>query len=325
MAYSPTNWVNGVTPINAANLNKIEQGIAAAEISGTIPDATTTVKGKIMLAGDLAGTADLPTVPLAVKTNAVDQTIGGNKTFSNPLTVATPTINSHATTKLYVDSAVAGATIVDATTSVKGKIQLGGDLAGTSAAPTVPGLALKANIASPTLTGTPLAPTAGAGTNTTQIATTAFVTGAVNGVTTGFAPLSSPNFTGTPTAPTATAGTNTTQVATTAYVDTGLNLKANANNAVLTGTVTVPDNALPMSKVSGLSSALANKPDLTSGILSLATAPSGYTHHEFCPGNVMTTPTMRSDIRVVWHKSTAPTAGSRPNALPRDGWIVWDG
>ena len=40
------------------------------------------------------------------------------------------------------------------------------------------GLALKANLASPSLTGTPTAPTATAGTNTTQIATTAFVTGA---------------------------------------------------------------------------------------------------------------------------------------------------
>lgn len=41
-------------------------------------------------------------------------------------------------------------------------------------------LALKANLASPTLTGTPTAPTATAGTNTTQIATTAFVKTAVD-------------------------------------------------------------------------------------------------------------------------------------------------
>ena len=41
-------------------------------------------------------------------------------------------------------------------------------------------LALKANLASPTFTGTPKAPTATAGTNTTQIATTAFVTNAVS-------------------------------------------------------------------------------------------------------------------------------------------------
>jgi len=30
MAYVPTNWQDGVTPVNAANLNKLEQGLAAA-------------------------------------------------------------------------------------------------------------------------------------------------------------------------------------------------------------------------------------------------------------------------------------------------------
>ena len=38
----------------------------------------------------------------------------------------------------------------------------------------------KADTTSPTFTGTPVAPTAGAGTNTTQIATTAFVTAALS-------------------------------------------------------------------------------------------------------------------------------------------------
>lgn len=70
----------------------------------------------------------------------------------------------------------------------------------------------KADAANAALTGTPTAPTASAGTNTTQIATTAFVTGA------GFAPLASPTFTGTPAAPTAASGTNTTQIATTEFV-----------------------------------------------------------------------------------------------------------
>ena len=45
----------------------------------------------------------------------------------------------------------------------------------------------KANIASPTFTGTPKAPTADAGTNTTQIATTAFVQSAVAAASTGAA------------------------------------------------------------------------------------------------------------------------------------------
>ena len=75
-------------------------------------------------------------------------------------------------------------------------------------------LDLKANLASPTFTGTPNAPTAAKATNTTQIATTAFVKTVVG----DYAPKASPDLTGTPTAPTATAGTNTTQIATTAFV-----------------------------------------------------------------------------------------------------------
>ena len=83
-----------------------------------------------------------------------------------------------------------------------------------SAIPSATDLAGKAPLASPALTGTPTAPTAGSGTNTTQIATTAFVTTDLAGK----APLSSPALTGTPTAPTAGSGTNTTQIATTAFV-----------------------------------------------------------------------------------------------------------
>ena len=72
--------------------------------------------------------------------------------------------------------------------------------------------------ASPALTGTPTAPTAGQGTNTTQVATTEFVNAEIAADTASKAPLASPTFTGTPAAPTASAGTNTTQVATTAFV-----------------------------------------------------------------------------------------------------------
>lgn len=101
----------------------------------------------------------------------------------------------------------------------------------------------KAPLASPTFTGTPAAPTPAADTNTTQVATTAFVVGqasasnpvmngavAIGGslkfaradhvhpVDTSRAPLASPTFTGTPAAPTPANGTNTTQIATTAFV-----------------------------------------------------------------------------------------------------------
>jgi len=50
---------------------------------------------------------------------------------------------------------------------------------------TITNLALKANIASPTFTGTPAAPTAAPGTNTTQIATTAFVIANAGGISDG--------------------------------------------------------------------------------------------------------------------------------------------
>ena len=58
------------------------------------------------------------------------------------------------------------------------------------------------------------ATTANAGTNTTQVATTAFV-GTANDT---LAPKANPALTGTPTAPTAATTTNTTQIATTAFV-----------------------------------------------------------------------------------------------------------
>ena len=78
--------------------------------------------------------------------------------------------------------------------------------------------ATKANLASPTFTGVPAAPTATAGTNTTQVATTAFVTDAASTAISTKANIASPTFTGVPAAPTASATTNTTQVATTAFV-----------------------------------------------------------------------------------------------------------
>ncbi len=83
-------------------------------------------------------------------------------------------------------------------------------------------LSTYAPLASPTLTGVPAAPTAADNTNTTQIATTAFVTAMELGLVGVYAPVASPTLTGTPAAPTAAADTNTTQIATTAYVQTEL-------------------------------------------------------------------------------------------------------
>ena len=79
-------------------------------------------------------------------------------------------------------------------------------------------LSAKADLAGPTFTGTPLGPTASAGTNTTQLATTAFVDAS-------FATKASPTFTGsvnltgaTTTAATPADSSDNQTVATTAHV-----------------------------------------------------------------------------------------------------------
>jgi len=72
---------------------------------GSTPDATETVKGKLKLAGDLAGTADLPTVPeLANKANIASPTFTG--------TVTTPAIVVSSETASRV-------AIIDASKNVK--------------------------------------------------------------------------------------------------------------------------------------------------------------------------------------------------------------
>jgi hypothetical protein len=68
-------------------------------------------------------------------------------------------------------------------------------------------LAAKAPLASPTFTGTPAAPTAAGGTNTTQIATTAFVTSAVSSAVSGLLELKDNlDCSGNPNYPSASAG-----------------------------------------------------------------------------------------------------------------------
>ena len=121
-------------------------------------------------------------------------------------------------------------------------------------------LDLKANLASPALTGTPTVPTAAADTNTTQVATTAFVLGQTSSTSpvmdgtaavgtstryarsdhvhptdTTLAPKASPALTGTPTVPTAAVDTNTTQAASTAFVIA----QAGSATPLVDGTATV--------------------------------------------------------------------------------------
>ena len=79
----------------------------------------------------------------------------------------------------------------------------------------------KADKNSPSFTGAPTAPTASSSTNSTQIATTAFVQGLIQGIQTalsGKADKNSPSFTGTPKSPTPPSSDISTRIATTAFV-----------------------------------------------------------------------------------------------------------
>jgi len=122
---------------------------------------------------------------------------------------------------------------------------------------------LKAPLASPSLTGTPLTTTQATGTRaatgaSTQIANSTYVRNVAGEIYTALdlkAPLASPTLTGTPLTPTAAAETNNTQIASTAYVTSGIGsavttvnaalaLKAPLASPGLTGTPTAPTAAV---------------------------------------------------------------------------------
>lgn len=100
---------------------------------GSVGDATSSVKGVLQLAGDLGGTAAVPTVPgLANKiSTSARGAVNGVASLDN-------------TGRVPIAQLPAGYE-ADATTTTKGIVQLAGDLGGTAAAPTVPGLASKAD------------------------------------------------------------------------------------------------------------------------------------------------------------------------------------
>ncbi|SPF82154.1 Phage tail fiber protein [Pseudomonas phage GP100] len=133
---------------------------------------------------------------------------------------------------ITVSGAVTGSVAIDGSADVGITAVVGSTLQAT--------LDSKAPLASPTLTGVPLAPTAAPGTNTTQLATTAFVDAArvvLVAADALKAPLASPALTGIPTAPTAAVGTNTTQVATMAAIQARILGTVSQSAGVPTGAI----------------------------------------------------------------------------------------
>jgi hypothetical protein len=232
----------GTSDVLYPTQNAVKSYVDGQIVASSTPDATTAVKGKVQLAGDLTGTAESPSVAAGAittmkladasvtdakivtvsgskvtgnisgnagtVTNGVytvgDQTIAGVKTFSSTIVgsvsgnASTVTTNANLTgpvtsvgnataiadgalsiaktsglqaaldakeslsnkstattlgtsddfyptqnaVKSYVDGQIVSNTTPDATTTVKGKVQLAGDLTGTAASPAVAAAAI---------------------------------------------------------------------------------------------------------------------------------------------------------------------------------------
>lgn len=208
--------------------------IAPVGTAGTYTKVSTNDKGQVV-SGEYLAASDIPSLDASKITSGiidaarlpayVDDVLeyAGLSVFpvigeTGKIYVALDTNKAYrwsGSTYVYITSgavdSVAGKTGV--VTLVKADVGLGNvdntsDINKPISTATQNALDLKANLNSPTLTGTPLAPTASTSNNTTQIATTAFVQ----------AQKANMVLTGTPTTPTAVVGTNTTQIASTAYV-----------------------------------------------------------------------------------------------------------
>lgn len=219
-ATGPLNLNGSVVNINGVDINtKINDVLT----SSVILAPTTSARNVIV--------PTIDAIPLTVKNFAG----GAANTFEAFGTGGTRTVFISSAGGITATGVITSPTINASTT-----LQVAGSpIASTNLSDT----ALLARLASPTFTGVPAAPTAAVDTNTTQIATTAFVVAQASSATpiidgtgtvgtslryarqdhihptdTTRAPLASPTFTGVPAAPTAAVDTSTTQLATTAFV-----------------------------------------------------------------------------------------------------------
>ncbi|WP_148285334.1 hypothetical protein [Flavobacterium sp. B17] len=139
-----------VTPTDTNTTYTAGSGLTLTGTSFSANDATTTTKGIVQLAGDLAGTATSPTVAkIQNKTVSSTAPTNGQVLKYNTGTSAWEPAADTDTNTTY--TAGSGLTLTgtsfsanDATTSAKGIVQLAGDLAGTATSPTVAKIQSKA-------------------------------------------------------------------------------------------------------------------------------------------------------------------------------------
>lgn len=251
-----TGTVGGITKAmvglgnveNTTDLNKVISTATQDALNLKAPFASPTFTGTVSgINKTMVGLSNVDNTTDALKpiSTATQTALNLKANLSGPTFTGTVTIPSGAVISGYLTTSIASSTY--------------------------------APISNPTLTGTPLAPTASVGTNTTQIATTAYVRGEVTAlinsspaaldtlnelatalgndanfsttITTELglkAPLASPTFTGTVTLPTGTV--TSTMIANDTIVDEDINASA----------------AIAQSKISGLATSLGLKANLAS-------------------------------------------------------------
>jgi hypothetical protein len=230
--------INTAILANVATLNSnaAGQGTEITNLWANAASQATNITNLLANAGVQADSITMLTANAGVQSDAIDL----RATLNSP----TLTGNPRSVTASYGDNSTTIATTAyvmtqDAVRRTYVDTNLLANIA-TLTSYTNAQLALRANVASPTLTGVPAAPTAPAGTANTQIATTSYVmtqdavrrtyvdtnilanvatlNTAVNNSLAYKAPIDAPTFTGAARAVTATSGDNSTKVATTAFV-----------------------------------------------------------------------------------------------------------
>jgi len=162
-----TAFVKAAVDTSASGL-KIFKTITIGDTSIVADSATDTLT---LVAGD-----NITLTPDA--TNDKVTIVATDTTYSEATTAAAGLMSAADKTKLNGIAAGANKTTVDTALSTTSTNPVQNKVINTA-------LGTKAPLASPTFTGTPKAPTAAAGTNTTQIATTAFVKAAVDTAVSG--------------------------------------------------------------------------------------------------------------------------------------------
>ena len=266
--------------LGGQDISATSSGIQLPEL--TIGTGTTTVKlgvaadGSVTQTSTVSGTASSPTTSVALtdlSVTSASASAGGTLSYASATGVFTytppdlsvkadlasptftgtpiaPTAGASTNTTQIATTAFVSTALASLVDSAPGTLNTLNELAAalgddaSFSTSITSSIATKAPLNNAALTGSPTAPTAGSGTNTTQIATTAFVATALGGIDLStLATIAGPTFTGVPAAPTAGSGTNTTQIATTAFVTNAtstLSTRAPLASPTFTGTPAAP-------------------------------------------------------------------------------------